>query len=264
VRIGGTLSTKPLLADLVRVMRDSKGLKIGVSECVTSTDVLDAVATGKVDIGIMTKLVTGEDRAQYPAVELATVPIGMEVVAVGVSNDLWDAGVNSITKETMRGIYEQKITNWTDAGGPDEKVRFFNIEQGQGVWEIFAEWVYGDNRKAPLPKVEKVATSEDARDSLEFTPGAIAPLAAPLADGSRCHALAIDLGERVAKPTVEGVAAGNYPLERPIVALVVGKPTLSIRVVTEFLTGPEGQALVKKGGDMGLEAAPKPRKNPYY
>jgi hypothetical protein len=35
-------------------------------------------------------------------------------------------------------------------------------------------------------------------------------------------------------------------------------------VVTEFMTGPAGQALVKKAGNLGLEAVPKARANPYY
>jgi len=264
VRIAGTLSTKPLLVDVVKVMKEKKGLQVALATGLTSQDALDAVATGKVDIALITKPLTGEDRAEYPSIELVTVPIGMEVVAIGVSNDLWNGGVNTITKAMMRDVYEQKVTNWQAAGGPDEKITMFNFQQGLGIWEIFAEWLYGDNRKAPLPKVDKVATSEDARDSLEFTPGAVVPLAAPLADGTRCHALAIDLGEKIAKPTVEGVASGSYPLVRPITAVVVGRPALLTRTVTEFLTGPEGQALLKKSGALGVEAVPKPKPNPYY
>jgi phosphate transport system substrate-binding protein len=263
LRIAGTLSTKPLLTVLARVMKDTKGLRVAISNAVVSTDGIDAVATGKVDIALITKPLTGEDRSQYPEMELVTVPIGMEVVALGVSNDLWDTGVKTVTKETMRKIYEQKITNWHTADGPDEKVRLFNMEQGQGVWEIFAEWLYGDNRKAALPKIDKVATNEDARDALEFTPGAIAALASPLVDGSRCHALAIDLGEHLAKPTPEDVASGAYPMVRPIIAVLVGRPALATRAVTDYLTGPDGQALVRKTGNMGLDAVPKPPPAPY-
>ncbi len=87
---------------------------------------------------------------------------------------------------------------------------------------------------------DRSPSSEDARDALEFTPGAIAPLAAPLVDDARCHALGIDLHGSVARPTAADVAAGTYPIVRPIVAVVVGRPTLNIRVVTEYLTGPAG------------------------
>jgi len=264
VRIAGTLSTKALLTGVVRAMKEEKDLRVAVDLGPLSTDALDALAAEKVDLALVTKPVTGEDRAQYPELDFVTIPIGMEVVALGISDDLWGAGLRSISKEAMRNIYEQKITNWRQAGGPDEKIRLFSFEQGQGVWEIFAEWLYGDNRKAPLPKVEKVRTSDDARDLLEFTPGSIVPISASLVDGARCHALGIDLNGRITRPTPEEVAAQTYPMVRPIIAVVIGRPTLSIRTVTEFLTGSEGQALLKKSGGLGLDAVPKPPSDSEY
>jgi len=264
VRIAGPVSTKPLLTDVVRVMKQDKGLQIAIAVDLTNSEALEAVAQDKVGIALLTKALTLEDRAQCPGVDLVTIPVGMEVVALGISNDLWDAGLHTITRDAMRSIYEQKITNWRDVGGPDEKITLFNIQQGHGVWEILAEWLYGDNRKAPFPKVQYLATNEDVRNSLEFTPGSIGPLDASLVDGARCHALDIDLPDMIARPTAEDVAARKYPIVRPLIAVIVGRPTLKIRVVTDFLVGPGGQELVKKAGSFGAEAAPKPTPNPYY
>ena len=139
LRIAGTLSTKPLLIDVVRAMKAEKGLQIEISTNFTSIDALDAVATGRVNIALITKEISGEDRSHYPEISLFTVPIGMEVVALGVSNDVWEAGVRTITKETMREIYEQKITNWQKAGGANAKIKLFTFQQGFGIWEIFAD-----------------------------------------------------------------------------------------------------------------------------
>jgi phosphate transport system substrate-binding protein len=264
VRIAGPISTKPLLTALVRAMKEEKGLTIAIDTGLTSADAVDALAQEKAGIALMTRPLTGEERAQYPQFDLFTTPIGMEVVALGISNDLWEAGLHSVTKDAMRSIYEQKVTNWKEVGGPDEKITFLNPEQGLGIWEIFAEWLYGDNRKAPLPKVEKVNTGEDARDDLEFIPGAIAPIAAPLADGTRCHALGIDPPGKVARPTPEDVAKGAYSIARPILAVTVGQPVLAIRTVTEYLTSPAGQALLRKYGALGADAVPKPSPNPYF
>lgn len=264
LRMAGPVSTKTLLTGIVRTMRQEKGLNIEFGAAATSSEVLDAVAQGKMGIGLMTKPITGEDRAQYPDVNLVTIPIGMQVVAIGVSSDLWDAGVHTITKEIMRGIYERKITNWKDAGGPDEKINLFNFEEGHGVWEIFAEWLYGDNRKAPIPKVDAVTSNDDARDTMEFTPGSIVPIDASFVDGARCHALGIDLPTDIATPTAADVASNLYPIVRPLIAVVVGRPSLAVRAVTEFLTSPAGQQLVRKSGAFGLEAVPKPSPTPDY
>jgi phosphate transport system substrate-binding protein len=264
VRIAAPLSTKSLLTATARVMNREKGIHVSVSANLTSLDALAALAGGKADIAFITRPLSGEDRAQYPDLNLVDVPIGMEVVAIGVSDDLWDAGIHTIRQQTMRDIYEQKITNWHQIGGPDEKITFFNLDQGEGVWEMFAEWLYGDNRRAPLPKTENVANTQDARDALEFTPGSIASLGAALVDGSRCHALGIDISGHVVTPTPAEVAAGTYPIVRPITAVVVGRPTLSIRAVTEYLTSPPGQALLRNIGALGLNAVPKPPSDSDY
>jgi hypothetical protein len=41
-----------------------------------------------------------------------------------------------------------------------------------------------------------------------------------------------------------------------MVGVCNGRPTLNIRVVTEFLTGADGQKLIKSSGAMGLDAVP--------
>jgi phosphate transport system substrate-binding protein len=262
VRIAATVSTKPLATGAARAIKEQKGLLVTVAAGLTSADALDALAQDQADIALLTRQLTIRDRAEYPDLDLVTVPIGMQVVALGISNDLWTAGLRVVTPEQMRGIYEQKITNWKDVGGPDEKITLFTFEQGAGIWEIFATWLYVDNRKAPLPKVEAVATSEDARDDLEFTPGAIAPLGATFVDDARCHALGIRCSDHVGRPTPMEVAANRYPAVRPIIAVIVGRPALAIRTVTEYLTGPAGQALVRSTGALGVDAFPKPSPTP--
>lgn len=258
VRIAGPPSTNPLLTSVARAMKQQGGLRLGIITNMTNADALAALAHGNAGIALITRALTGEDRAQYPDVSLVAIPVGMQAVAIGVSSDVWSAGLQSISREVMRAIYEQKMTNWRGRGGPDETIAFFDVEQGQAVWEILADWLYGDSRKAGIPKVQTVASSQDARDVLEFTPGAVAPLAAVLVDGTRCHALGIVVAGRVVRPTPEEIASTAYPLVHPLVAVVLGRPTLSIRAVTEFLTGPAGQALVRKAGAFGLEAVPKP------
>jgi hypothetical protein len=60
------------------------------------------------------------------------------------------------------------------------------------------------------------------------------------------------------------VASGAYPMARQITAVVVGRPTLDIRAVTEFMTSAAGQDLVRKAGGYGLDAVPKPTPEPTY
>jgi phosphate transport system substrate-binding protein len=263
LRIAGAVSTRPLLDGIIHAMKQEKNLRVAAIADLTSADAIDALASGTAGMAIITRPLAMEDRDQYPQIRFGVVPIGAEAVALGVSDDIWDAGLHSISQDAVRAIYEQKVSNWKQFGGPDEKISFFNMAQGQGIWEIFSTWLYGDNRRAPYPKFEKATSSEDARDSLEFTPGSIAPLAAALVDGSRCHALGVETKAGIVKPVPAEIASGAYPMAEPVTVVVNGDPRLNVRAVTEFLTGPEGQALMRKSGMMGLDAVPKATPEPY-
>jgi len=258
LRIVGPYSTKALIYAVEHSLKQSKGLEVNGMVGLSNAEALASLAQGSCDLALRSAPLTGEERASYPDLELVAVPVGMEVVSLGVSTDVWESGVHSVTQENMRAIYEQKLTNWKTLGGPDEKITLFNFEQGDGIWEIFASWLYGDNRRAPFPKVQSVANSGDARADLEFTAGAIVPMGAAYVDGTRYHGLGISQSGGVAYPVAADVAASKYPAVRPIIAVVIGRPTLAIRAATEYLTSPAGQAVVRQSGAFGLEACPKP------
>ncbi len=265
VRIAAPVSTKTLVEALIREIKRDKGVTVTANYDNTSAEALDEMGQEQADIAIMTHLVTGEDRAHYPELDLHVAPVGMETVALAVSSDVWNANFRTITKQNVKDIYEGKVKNWKEIGGPDVKVTMFNVPEGQGIWETFAEWLYGDNRKAPLPKGVKAPTSEDSRDDLEFSEGGFAPMAAAFVDDSRCHALLLEDTEgHVSKPKAAFTANGDYPICRPIIAVTVGPPSLDIRTVTEYMTSPAGQALVGKFGALGEEAVPTPTPVPDF
>jgi phosphate transport system substrate-binding protein len=263
VQIAAPFSTNQLCNGVSRALKDEDGIDVASKMKLTSAECLDALTQGAADIALITGSLSGEQRANTPDLDLVVVPIGMEVVAVGVSSDVWDSGLHALPPDKLQAIYEQRVKNWKEVGGPDEAITFYNFEQGAGIWEIFARWLYGDNRKAPLPKVQSVPNSADARDDLEFTPGAMVPIGAAYVDGTRCHSLGIVLTSGTVFPTAANVAAGTYPVVRAINAVVIGRPTLNIRKVTEYLTGTSGQALLKDMGAMGLDAVPKPPESEY-
>ena len=83
-------------------------------------------------------------------------------------------------------------------------------------------------------------------------------------DGARCHALGVELKGTISNPTAAEVAAKTYPIVRPISAVIVGRPAQLARIVTNFLISPDGQALLRKSGDMGLDAVPPAPASVYF
>ena len=222
-----------------------------------------AVGAEMADIAMVTRGANAEERAAFPGKVFSEVPIGIQALAIIVPRDVWEAGVRSITKAQMTGIYEGQITNWKELGGEDRALKFYNGERGRGVWEFFAFWLYGDIRKAPLgKKFETVVDGEDARNTVEFNAGSMS-LAAPIwADGKGVFALGIKGDDgTVAEPTPANLLAKKYPLARPAMLVVAQKPLVGLKKrVIDFMLSEPGQAIVKKAGliPMSELTAPTP------
>src|SRR6187402_3089955 len=48
--------------------------------------------------------------------------VGEDAVALIVSKDVYEGGVRSLTKQQAKDVYESKVTNWKDLGGPDQRI----------------------------------------------------------------------------------------------------------------------------------------------
>ena len=119
------------------------------------------------------------------------IPVGEDAVALIVSPDVWQGGVRALSRAQMKEIYEGRVTNWKDVGGPDRRIVFFNKEPGRGTWEVFAHWLYGDAKKAPPVSFREVGANEEARNKVGSTRGAISQLSASWADGKTVFALGL-------------------------------------------------------------------------
>src|SRR5439155_24407133 len=148
-----------------------------------------ALADGSAQIAMTSRPLTPEDRADAPDVLFNEIYVGEQVVAVAVTQDVWQGGVRTLTRAQVRDIYERRCTNWKQLGGPDQKIAFFNASEGRGVWELFAQWLYDDAKKAPLGDFPMIGSNAEARDTLEFTRGAASILSPLMIDGKAIFAI---------------------------------------------------------------------------
>lgn len=238
------------VADAAQILRAENGMQIQINTSGGSGAAIAALGEGTLDIAMLPRPVTAEERAEYPDVIFTEIYIGEQIVALAVAQDVWEGGVRALTQAQVNGIYEGKTTNWREVGGSDEKIAFFNFEPGRGAWEIFAQWLYGDARKAPLGRFPTVASNAEARNTLEFTPGSMTQISPLFVDGKRSHALGIraDNGRDVIEPTPQNVAAKRYEMSRGMYLVVNDRPTLNIKVLVDFMLGERGAELLKKHG----------------
>ena len=254
LKINGSTTVNLPVAEAAEVLRAERKMNIQVDTQGGSAGGISMLGDGLVQIGMTSKPLSDDDRKKYPNVKFNPVHVGEDAVALIVSKDVWDGGVRTLDKEQAKGIYEGKVTNWKELGGPDQRIAFFNKEPGRGTWEVFVHWVYGNPKSAPAVSFPEVGGNEETRNKVASTPGGLSQLSASWADGKTVYALALkdDAGNEVL-PTPDNIATHKYPMSRPLFVLTNGEPAGEAKVFIDFLLGEQGQALVRKHGYLSLD-----------
>ena len=254
LKINGSTTVNLPAAEAAETLRAEKKMDIQIDTQGGSSGGISMLGDGLVQIGMSSKPLSDEDRAKYPKVKFYPIHIGEDAVALVVSRDVWEGGVQSLTKQQARDIYESKITDWKDVGGKPGRIVFFNKEPGRGTWEVFAKWAYGDPKSAPSVSFPEVGGNEETRSKVESTPGAVSQLSSSWADGKKVFALGLkgDSGE-VIQPTPDNIATHKYPMSRPLFLLTNGEPQGNAKVFVDYMLSSAGQQFVKKHGYLGLD-----------
>jgi phosphate transport system substrate-binding protein len=253
LKINGSTTVNLPVAEAAEILRAEKRMRIQVDTQGGSAGGISALGDEQVQIGMSSKNLAESDRAKYPQVSIQEIHIGEDAVALIVSKDVWDGGVKEITKQQAKDIYEGKIKNWKDLGGPDRRIAFFNKEPGRGTWEVFAHWLYGNPKQAPQVNFPEVGGNEETRSKVASTRGALSQLSSSWADGKKVFALGLkDESGAVILPTNDNIATRKYPMSRPLFLLTAGEPTGNVKTFVDFMLSERGQQLVRKHGYLAL------------
>lgn len=268
LRINGSTTVNPVAAEAAEILRAQNKMAIVVDTQGGSSGGISGIGDGSIDIGMSSKPIAQEDRAKYPKVNFVETKIGQDAVAIVVAAAVYNGGVKAVTKAQARDLYEGKITNWKQLGGPDQKVVFLNKEPGRGTWEVFAKWLYGDPKAAPEVSHQEVGGNEETRTKVISTKGAVSQLSSAWAENNpRIKALSVRLDDgRVVPPTAANIADGTYPMSRPLFFITNGPATGEAKRFIDFVLTPRGQELVKKHGYLRIsdlmKGTPAPARRP--
>ncbi|GAB2687560.1 substrate-binding domain-containing protein [Nocardia thraciensis] len=193
----------------------------------------------------------------YP--DLLPRPLAMAVFAVVVHRDL---GIRDLSREQIRDLYQGRITNWDQIGGPDHPVRVINRALGSGTRETFQQRLL-DGGSVALPQAGcravrftappglsacEVPLTRDMLETVADIPGAIGYASyAEAAHSAGTVTVTID-GHR---PGREEVVAGAYPFWGVEYAYSDGElPHDSLAAAfLRYLTDNAGKDVVRTHGD---------------
>ncbi|ELZ28919.1 phosphate ABC transporter substrate-binding protein [Halosimplex carlsbadense 2-9-1] len=190
---------------------------IGLSHSGTGCE---AVTDGLVDIGnssgpITAELGWSEEEANQEVVDHVLGRDGQPIV---VSQDIYDAGIDQLTAEQVRKIYQNEITNWSEIGGPDQEIFCIGRAVGSGTDTSFRLNMLGD-AEAEMPGVDtRQGQNQGVAQLVRQNEGAIAYMALAFT-GEAVRPIALEFDGTVyetSKDAENTIFDSAYPLNRDL------------------------------------------------
>lgn len=248
LRISGSTTVNPVAADAAEQLRGD-GLTITVDTQGGSAGGITQLAAGQIDIAMSSKPVGVADREAAPDVDFVETLIGEDAVGIVVRREVLDGGLTSLDKAQLQALFEGRVANWAELGGPDLDVFVYDKEPGRGTREVLDKYLYGKDVTAPAPpdspRYAIVGGNEETRTKLLSTPGSVAPLSSAFAaDRPELGLLAVE----GIVPTAQTIADQSYALSRPLFLLTNGAPTGPAKTFIDYILSEQGQPLLTRHG----------------
>ena len=196
---------------------------------------ITAVAEGRCDIGLSSRNLKDEEKAQG----LTETILALDGIAIIVNPD---NPVNDLDLETIGRIYRGEITNWKDIGGNDLEIVLIGREAGSGTRDGF----------------ESITDTEDVckyRQELTSTGDVITTVAGnPAAIGYASLASVKETVKALSvsgiMPTEETVKDGSYVVQRPFVLVTRSNTELSevAQKFFDYITSSEANEIISSAG----------------
>ncbi len=251
LRVSGSTTVNPVAADAAEVLR-KQGLRITVDAQGGSAGGISQLAQGQVEIAMSSKPIGDEDRTAFPSANFVTTQIGSDAVGIIVRREVYDGGVRSLSKDQLKALFEGRVRNWRELGGPDIEVFVYDKEPGRGTREVIDKYLYGSAKAPPPPQSNNfsiVGGNEEGRSKVLSTPGGVTPLSTSFITGyPRLAAVAVDGVE----PTPTRIVDQSYPMFRPLYLVTNGPPVGAAKTFVDYVLSAEGQSLVNKHGYLSL------------
>lgn len=231
----GSSTVAPLVADAgVRFEKRFPGRKVEVQTGGSSRGIADALY-GRATFGMISRELKPDEAA------LTAHRIAVDGVGVIVHRD---NAVTNFTREDLINIYTGKISNWKTLGGKDAPITVANKAEGRATLEVFLEYTGLDS--ADIVASVVVGENQQAIKTVVADPNAIAYVSIGAAASEAAAGTPVKLANcDGVEPTNENVAAGKFPIMRPLQLVSRGDVSPVAREFLDFLTAPENCDLIE-------------------
>lgn len=194
---------------------------------------IKALSAGKIDLAGSGHFLTGKEKAAGLVEHL----IGWDplVVVVHATNP-----IENVSREDLRRMLLGTVRNWNQIGGRDLPLLQVAAPVGSGVHEAVEQLLLGDQQISSRAIVSLVVA--DADKNVSLLPAGFTVTSMSMVDAERVKVVKVE-GVMASHQTV---AAGEYPLVKPLLLVTRGKAKGTLALFINFAKSPEGQAIIAK------------------
>lgn len=167
--------------------------------------------------------------------------IAMDGVAVYVHIN---NSVSRLTVDQLARILSGEVRNWSEVGGANRPIAVYNRDKNSGTRVFVEDHVMGG--RSFSPQAREVRTTALIAATVARHQGAIGYGGIAYAEGARIIRLSVTANDPGTWPSIDQVAAGKYPLSRPLYYYVnPGSDDAQIKAYIDWVFSPAGQEVVE-------------------
>ncbi len=234
ITVVGTGDSQALMRDLaVAYEQANPDSHVVIPDSIGSSGGIRAVAFGHSVMGRTARPLT----LQEGALGLTYTVFGYSPVAFIVNEAV--TGIDSLTSAQLLAVFRGDISNWSELGGPDQKIYLVNREAGDSSRGVLAKHIQGFADIAVPPDSVFLSTPE-AINALARYPHTIGygPLGMIQPNSMRA------LSYNGIAPTPENVAKQLYPLATEFGLVWKGDLPPDYQTFVEFLASPQARSIM--------------------
>lgn len=246
--IGGSSTVLPIVTQAAEHYRSQYPEKSIIVNSGGSGVGISQVGKGQLQIGMISRSITEEEKNNYPGVNFTVHVIGKDAVMPVVSSEIYENGVSVLSLKQIKQIYEGSIQNWSEVGGPDRRILVVDKEKSRGTRHAFMKAVMGDEQ-ASAPGADLVLGSNNELQLAVSQSDAAIGLLSFAWQTDKVKALSMKKEDgRIVEPTEQNIIDGNIPTVRELQLITDGTPEGTAADFIDYLLSAEGQQIVKKAG----------------
>lgn len=193
------------------------------------------VGEGLVNIGNSGRKPTDEEIAKYNLKLFKWAIDGVGVV-VNPKNP-----ITALSKDQVKAIFDGRIGNWKDLGGPDKTINLYTRDEASGTREVF--WKKAIDEGGISPGANVVVSNGAMKSAVAGDPYGIGYVSVGHIDSSVAP-VALD----GVTPSLETVKSGQYPVARGLFSNTRGEPDGLTQAFIDFLFSETGQKIAAGKG----------------